>query len=173
MSLFDQVKNRLATNLKYTQLTLMTQPAQIVAFCQKLTPDERAGVRKGIESAFRWQPVAQIAQAMYPMLAAPHHGVSAEAMDLAKGGLVDGAVELMAMQNQPPPTPQFGMTSQQQATLAFAWAVLQRLEAPAAAAPPTAGAAARTPSDVRFCSSCGTRTQPGARFCSACGSALV
>lgn len=176
MGLFDQVKNRLATNFKFTQLTFMAQPAQIIAFCQKLTPEERAGVLKGIESAFRWQPVAQIAQAMYPMFAAPHHGVSDDAMDLIHGGFVSGGVELMAIQNQVPPTPQLGLTAQQQSALAFAWLVLRRLEG---GGMPVAGPATESstpsspaPSEVRFCSGCGTRTQVGAAFCSSCGRRL-
>jgi hypothetical protein len=128
MGIFDRIKNRLSNNFKSTQLMYMTQPAQIVAFCKNLTPAEREGVRKAIESAFKWQPVAQIAQAIFPMLTAPRHGVSAEAMDLINGGFISGGVDLMAMQNQRPASPQFGITGQQQASLSFAWWVLQQFD---------------------------------------------
>jgi len=102
---------------------------------------------------------------------------------LARGGFISGAVDMMAMQSQAPPPPQIGMTSQQQAALAFAWMVLQKLQtgvlpgpAPSAASPnasfavPSATAAAKT--EIRFCSGCGTRAQPNARFCNSCGRQL-
>jgi hypothetical protein len=127
MGLLQKAATRLATNFKSTQLSFMTQPAQIVAFCRALAPREREAVAKAIESAFRWQPVAQVAQAMYPMLAAPQPGVSDDAMDLIRGGFVGGGVDLMAMQNQASAAPQFGLTAQQQAALGLAWLVLQRL----------------------------------------------
>jgi hypothetical protein len=125
MGLFDQMKQRLSANWKYTQLSFMTDPRQIVAFCEKLSPEERGQVKQAIESAFRWQPVAQVAQAMFPALAGSTAGVSADALDLVRGGFVSGGVELMGMQ-QTAASPQLGLTPQQQAALSLAWLVLRR-----------------------------------------------
>ena len=126
MGLFNQITQRLSVNWKYTQLTFMTDPRQIVAFCEKLSPAERGQVKQAIESAFRWQPVAQVAQAMFPALAgSTAGGVSADALDLVRGGFVSGGVELMGMQ-QTAASPQLGLTPQQQAALSLAWLVLRR-----------------------------------------------
>jgi hypothetical protein len=98
MSLFDSVKSRLATNWKVTKLSFQTQPAEIARHCMELTPTERASAIKAIESMFRWQSVAQVAQAFFPAYSSGG-GVAADAADLAKGGFVSGAVDLMRMQN--------------------------------------------------------------------------
>jgi hypothetical protein len=84
MGLFDSLKNRVSANLKLTHLSFMTQQHEIVAFCQSLTQAERTVIIKGIESQFKWQSVAQIAQAVFPSYN-PGSGVSAEALDMVKG----------------------------------------------------------------------------------------
>ena len=130
MGFLDAMKNRLGANLKYVRLSYMTDPREIVPFCQGMTPQERTVVLKGIDSAFKWQPAAQLAQALYPALVHSNGGVSQEAKDLVMGGNVDAGVELMRIQSQPAMTPQFGMTPTQQAALSFAWVVLKALEQP-------------------------------------------
>jgi hypothetical protein len=104
----------------------------------------------------------------FPMLAAPHHGVSDDAMDLIHGGFISGGVDLIAMQNQAPPPPQFGLTGQQQAALSFAWLVLQRLQQRGTTvgvrAVEMAKADASASAGARFCTVCGLRSRPGAKF---------
>ncbi len=166
MGLLDSVKNRLSANLKLTQISYMSHPAQIVAFCQGLAPDERTAIMNGIDSAFKWQPVAQIAQAMFPSYYSG--GVSAEALDLVKGGQVSGGIELMRQQNQYYAPPSYGFTPAQQASLSFAWVVLNALNQQAGAAPPARPGAPAN----HFCSQCGKPIDSGARFCTHCGSRL-
>ena len=169
MGLLDSPKNRVSANFKLTQLSFMTHPAQIVAFCQGLAPDERAAVMKGIDSAFKWQPVAQIAQAMFPTYYSG--GVSEEALDLVKGGQVSGGVELMRQQNQYTAPPSFGFTPAQQAALSFAWVVLNALNQPATGAAAAASVRASGPANG-FCSQCGKPVESGSRYCPGCGSRL-
>jgi hypothetical protein len=126
---------------------------------------------KGIESQFKWQSVAQIAQAMFPSYNYGS-GVSAEALDMVKAGQVSGGVELMRMQNQGAPQPNWGMMPAQQAALSFAWIVLKGMEQhEAALAGKAAAAGARggiSDSEARFCTSCGAARNPG-RYCIQCG----
>ena len=114
MGLMDSLKHRFSTNMKITQLMYMTQPTDIVRFCQSLSREDRGDVVKGIESAFKWQPVAQIAQAFFPAQASS--GAVVDAVDLAQGGYVSGAVDLMRAQSQNVQA-QYGMTAMQQAAL--------------------------------------------------------
>jgi hypothetical protein len=127
MRLLKLLKDRVSTNLQLTRLSFMTQPHEIIAFCQGLTPAERASITKGIESQFKWQSVAQVAQAMFPTYNAGS-GVSAEALDMVKGGQISGGLELMRMENQAAAQPNWGMMPAQQAALSFAWMVLKRME---------------------------------------------
>jgi hypothetical protein len=128
MSVFASVKNRFATNWKVTKLSFQTQTAEIARQCMELTPAEQASAIKAIEAMFRWQPVAQVAQAFFAAYS-PGGGVAADAADLAKGGFVSGAVDLMSMQNQAAPQAvSGGMLPMQQAALSFAWIVLKSLE---------------------------------------------
>jgi hypothetical protein len=128
MSFFDSVKNRLATNWKFTKLSLQTQPAEIARLCMEMTPAERTSTIKTIESTFRWQSVAQVAQAFFPAYNSGG-GDAAAAADLAKGGFVSGAVDMMRMQNQAAPQAVAGgMLPVQQAALSYAWVVLKSLE---------------------------------------------
>jgi len=173
VGLFDAVKNRIASNVKLMQLSSMVRQDQILAFCQSLAPEERATILKGIESQFKWQPVAQIAQALFP---AQSQGVSAEARDMVLGGQVEGGLELMRMQNAAV-QPQFGMTPYQQAALSYAWMVLKGMgqrDAMAAGVKPEQHASAfappaTDPGTVKFCTSCGARREVGGRFCGQCG----
>jgi hypothetical protein len=171
MGLLDSLKDRFSANLKLTQLSFMTHPQQIVAFCEGLAPAERSAILKGIESQFKWQSVAQIAQAMFPSYNYGS-GVSAEALDMVKAGQVSGGVELMRMQNQGAPQPNWGMMPAQQAALSFAWIVLKGMEQhEAALAGKAAAAGARgeiSDSEARFCTSCGAARNPG-RYCIQCG----
>jgi hypothetical protein len=172
MGFLDSLKDRFSANLKLTRLSFMTQQHEIVAFCQGLTPAERARIIKGIESQFRWQSVAQVAQAMFPSYSYGN-GVSAEALDMVKSGQIDGGLELMRIENQAAAQPNWGMMPVQQAALSFAWMVLQGIEQREAALAyharseavhgATAGAA-----DAPCCASCGTRRSPG-RYCTNCG----
>jgi hypothetical protein len=127
MKLLKLLKDRVSTNLQLTRLSFMTQPYEIIAFCQGLTPAERAGITKGIESQFKWQSVAQVAQAMFPTYNSGS-GVSAEALDMVKGGQISGGLELMRMENQAAAQPNWGMMPAQQAALSFAWMVLKGME---------------------------------------------
>jgi hypothetical protein len=173
MGLFDSVKNRISSNVKLMQLSSMVRQDQITAFCQTLTTEERATILKGIEGQFKWQPVAQIAQALFP---AQSQGVSAEAHDMVLAGQVEGGLELMRMQNASV-QPQFGMTPYQQAALSYAWTVLKAMDqrdAMAAAVTRQQHASAMAPpaatSDpARFCTSCGARREASGRFCGQCG----
>ena len=170
MGLLDSLKGRLSANLKLTRLSFMTQPHDIMAFCQNLSPAKRAAIVKGIESQFKWQSVAQVAQGMFPSY---NYGVSAEALDMVKGGQISGGLELMRTENQAPAQGNWGMMPAQQAALSFAWMVLKRIEqrdaalahyVPAAAVhAATAGAAGEG-----FCASCGARRSLG-RYCANCG----
>jgi hypothetical protein len=156
--MFDSLKNRVSANVKVTQLSYMMHPDQIVTFCRALPPDDRAAVMKGIESTFKWMPVAQIAQSMFPSYYSG--GVSPEALDLVMGGQVQGGVDLMRQQNQYTPPPMYGFTAANQAALSFAWVVLNALQDQG------------RPSPARFCAQCGRALETGARFCGGCGSRL-
>lgn len=134
MGLFDSLKDRLAANLKLTRLSFMTQQHEIVAFCQGLTPDERAGIIKGIETQIKWQSLASVAQAMFPSFGSGG-GVSAEALDMVKGGQISGGLELMRIENQAAAQRNRGMMPAQQAALSFAWMVLKGMEQREAALP--------------------------------------
>jgi len=172
MGLMDSLKHRVSTNMKVTQLMFMTHPAQIIPFCQSLSPADRAEVIKGIENTFKWQPVAQIAQALFP--AQPTSNVAADAADLAKGGFVSGAVDLITMQSQPV-QPQYGMTQAQQAALSYAWMVLKNMESSSVPSSTSSFPASAVSSDggvtstALYCGQCGTRRPEGANFCSRCG----
>jgi hypothetical protein len=174
--------DRIKSNVRVQRLSFMTSAPAIVAFCQGLDPSERAEAIRGIESMFKWQPVAQIAQGLFSSYSAPH-GVSADAKDLVMGGYVSAGVELMAMQNQAQaPPPQFGMLPMQQVALSYAWTVLKALEQqssqPLPFAAPAASARAHAPTATapqpsrRFCTRCGAAASGSARFCGACGGAL-
>lgn len=172
MGLLDSLKDRFSANLKLTRLSFMTHPQEIIAFCEALTPAERTAIVRGIESQFRWQSVAQVAQAMFPSYNYGS-GVSAEALDMVKAGQVSGGVELMRMQNQAAPQPNWGMMPAQQAALSFAWIVLKGMEQHEAALAGNAAAAGASrettvSTDARFCTSCGARRNPG-RYCINCG----
>ena len=173
MGLMDSLKHRLSTNMKVTQLMFMTQPMAIVQFCRGLNREDRAGVLKGIESAFKWQPVAQIAQALFP--AQQSSNVAADAADLAKGGFISGAVDLMGMQSQSV-QPQYGMTAAQQAALSYAWTVLKSIEQQdgISRSPQVAQMEMQDPGEpaggALYCSRCGTKRPEGANFCNRCGS---
>ena len=172
MGLLDSLKDRFSANLKFTRLSFMTQPHEIVAFCQSLTAAERAVVIKGIESQFKWQSVAQVAQAMFPTYSYGS-GVSAEALDMVKGGQISGGVELMRMENQAASQPNWGMMPAQQAALSFAWMVLKGLDQREAApdykaSPVTSPDDPAGATDAAFCSSCGMRRNTG-RYCTNCG----
>jgi hypothetical protein len=162
------LKDRLSANLKLTRLSFMTQQHEIIVFCQGLSPADRAEIIKGIESQFKWQPLAQLAQAMFPSYNYGTGG-SPEALDMVKGGQISGGLELMRIENQAAQQPSWGMMPTQQAVLSFAWMVLkgieQRESALAYHAPKAAmdGAA-----DSVFCASCGKRRSPG-RYCANCG----
>jgi hypothetical protein len=137
-----------------------------------LTPAERSSVIKGIESQFRWHSVAQVAQAMFPSYNYGS-GVSAEALDMVKGGQISGGMELMRMQNQAVAQPGWGMMPAQQAALSFAWMVLKEIEqretALAYGAPPAdQQSEVQDASDTTYCTYCGTRRKPG-RYCINCG----
>ena len=127
MGLLDSLKDRVSSNLKFTRVTLMTQQHEIIAFCQSLTPAERGNIIKGIESHFKWQSVASVAQAMFPVQSYSG-GVSAEALDMVTHGQVSGGLELMRQQNYVAAQPAWGMMPQQQAALSFAWMVLKGME---------------------------------------------
>src|SRR5438105_3092268 len=114
MSLLDSFKNRIAVNLKVTRLSFMTRLDDILNYCLGFTREERQAALRNIESQFKWQPVAQMAQALYPTLFGGYKGVSPEAMDLVQGGYVDAGVKLMAMENQAPVAPAIGMLPIQQ-----------------------------------------------------------
>ncbi|MGH9875056.1 MAG: hypothetical protein ACRD9S_21585 [Pyrinomonadaceae bacterium] len=157
MRFFDAMKDRLSSNLKFVKLSYLTRPDEIIQFCQSLTPGERDVVLKGIESSFKWQPVALIAQAFYPTVVGPS-GVSEDAMDLVRGGFVEGGIELMKSQSQPPPQ-QFGMTATQQAVYSFAWVVLKAIEQESNAAP----------ASVAVCRGCRARRRSADPFCQSCG----
>ena len=159
MGVFDAVKTRIGSNLKFVQLSYMTHPADIIQFCRSLAPDDRVVVLKGIESSFKWQPAAQLAQTLFPALCHSGGGVSQEAKDMALGGDVSAAVRMMSWENQAPPTPQFGMTATQQATLSFAWVVLKALEQEDSGAP----------ASVAVCRACGERRRSADPFCAHCG----
>ena len=171
MGLLDSLKDRFSANLKLTQLSFMTQPHEIAAFCERLTPAERLAIIKGIENQFKWQSVAQTAQAMFPSY---YHGsgVSAEALDMVRSGQISGGLELMRMENQAAPQPNWGMMPAQQAALSFAWTVLKGMEQREAAsgynAPPSIENDPPGESDAAFCTSCGTRRKLG-RYCTNCG----
>jgi hypothetical protein len=172
MGLLDSLKDRFSANLKFTRLSFMTQPHEIITFCQGLTPAERSSVIKGIESQFRWHSVAQVAQAMFPSYNYGS-GVSAEALDMVKGGQISGGMELMRMQNQAVAQPGWGMMPAQQAALSFAWMVLKEIEqretALAYGAPPAdQQSEVQDASDTTYCTYCGTRRKPG-RYCINCG----
>lgn len=104
----------------------MTNPRDIVTFCQGMENAERTEMIKGIESQFKWQSVAQVAQMMYPSYTSGGL-VSEEALDMVKSGQISGGLELMRLQNQTTQSPSFGMTTSQQAALAFAWLILNGL----------------------------------------------
>src|SRR5678816_2064106 len=104
MGFFDRVMDRVSSNVRLTQLSWMTQPDQIIAFCRGVSAAERAALIKGIEGQFRWQSVALIARAILPSSAYGAY-VSDEALGMAIGGQVDGALDLMRMEN--PATPQY------------------------------------------------------------------
>jgi hypothetical protein len=159
MGLFDSVKNRLAVNLKVTKLSFQTKPAEIVRQCKELTPAERPVALKAIEAMFRWQPVSQIAQQMFPAYSYGG-GVSDEAKDLVMGGCVDAGVELMRQQNQVAAPAYGGMLPIQQAALSFAWIVLKALDQPAPRAASGGGG---------FCTGCGSRRPSVGVFCASCG----
>lgn len=164
MGLFDSLKDRLSANLKLTRLSFMTQPHDIIAFCQGLTPVERASIMKGIESQFKWQSVAQVAQAMFPSYSYGG-GVSAEALDMVKSGQVSGGAELMRMENQAATQQQWGMLPVQQASLSFAWTVLRGIEQRETVldhhslTEAVHGATASAARDA-FCTSCGATPPP-------------
>jgi hypothetical protein len=162
VGLLNALKNRVSTNLKVTQLSYMSHPSQIAAFCRALPPDEQAAVMKGIEGAFKWLPVAQIAQSMFP--AYYSGGVSPEALDLVMGGQVSGGIELMRQQNQYVAPPSYGFTPAQQASLSFAWVLLNALKQAGSNQP---SPMARGPDDR--CAHCGKSLEPSAKFCSGCG----
>jgi hypothetical protein len=173
MGLIDALKDRFSANLKLTRLSFMSQPQQIVTFCRALTPAERTAILRGIESQFKWQSVARVAQAMFPSYTSGS-GVSAEALDMVQAGHVSAGVELMRMQNQAAPPLNWGMLPAQQAALSFAWIVLKGLEqheaAPAghAAAEGAPSTRRRSPTHARHCASCGARKNPGL-YCVQCG----
>jgi hypothetical protein len=163
MGVLDSIKNRLSLNLKVTKMSFMTNPASIIEYCQTFTSEERLLALKNIEAQFRWQPIAKMAQVLYPVFSGPHGGVSPEAMDLVRGGYVDAGVKLMSMQNQAPVAPNLGMLPIQQSALSFAWIILKALEQ----------CDATSKSSYRsFCPSCGSRQQGIGRFCSNCGHSL-
>jgi NADH pyrophosphatase NudC (nudix superfamily) len=176
MGVFDSMKNRIALNLKVTKMSFMTHPGSIVEYCQTFTPEERLLALKNIDAQFRWQPIAQMAQALYPALWGPHGGVSAEALDLVRGGQVDAGLKLMSIENQAPVAPNMGMLPMQQSALSFAWVVLKALEQREAAtkssyAASVSGSFARS-QQASFCPSCGSQQQGNDRFCRNCGSSL-
>ena len=178
MGFLDSVKNRLALNLKLTKISFMVNRNDIVQACQAMSKDERAGALNSIEGMFRWQPIAQIAGALFPNYYSS--GVSDEALDLVRGGYVQGGVDLMRSQSQPI-QPQYGMLPIQQAALSFAWLVLKAFDQRDATAalppplrvppPPFPGTA--PPTEAKFCSACGTPRFPGGRFCGNCGAPFV
>jgi hypothetical protein len=127
MGLFDAVKQKLSTNLQLTRQSFMTGPQQIVAFCRGVDAASRSDMIRAIESQFKWQSVAQLAQAMFPAYGSGSH-VSEEALDMVKGGQISGGLELMRMENQSFSTANPGMTPAQQAALTFAWIVLTGME---------------------------------------------
>ena len=77
----------------------MTNPNELVAYCQAMRPSERTEIIKGIETQFKWQSIAQVAKAMFPSHISGGY-VSEEALDMVKSGQVGGGVELMRWQNQ-------------------------------------------------------------------------
>jgi hypothetical protein len=181
MGLMDQIKNRLTTNWKIQRLSFMTSQREIVMYCRALEPAERPAIMQGIESMFKWQPVAQMAQGLFSSYFTPSGGVSDDAKDLVKGGYVDAGVELMRLENQPQVSQmQLGMTPMQQMALCYAWTVLRMLEEPGsvATAQPAgsaglAQAVTAPPGDApAFCSQCGTKTKAGGLFCTKCGNRL-
>lgn len=175
MGLMDQIKNRLTTNWKLQRLSLMSTQAEILMYCRDLDPAERTSVMHGIESQFKWQPVAQVAQGLFSSYFTPSGGVSDDARDLIKGGYVDAGVELMRLENQPQVSQmQLGMTPLQQMALSYAWTVLRMLEQERAAATEgPAQAVTASPGDApAYCSQCGAKTKTGALFCTKCGSRL-
>jgi hypothetical protein len=127
MGLFDALKEKFSTNLKLTRLSFMTQQHEIYAFCQSQAPAERAALIKGIESQFKWQSVAQIAQAMFPSYGSGA-GASAETLDMVKAGHISAGLELMRIDNQATAQPNWGMLPAQQAALSFAWMVLKAMK---------------------------------------------
>jgi hypothetical protein len=174
LGLLDSFKNRLSSNLKLTRLSFMTQQHEIIGYCQGLTQAERAAILHGIESQFKWQSVAQVAQAMFPSYNYGG-GVSAEALDMVKGGQISGGIELMRQENQAVTQPQWGgMTPAQQAALSFAWMILKGMELREAAdsqhpsVAPRAGTPSAGPPDAAFCVACGTHRSSG-RYCTNCG----
>jgi hypothetical protein len=178
MGLMDRMK----ANCRVTQLSWMTFPQQIAAACQSWSPEERAAVLRGIESTFKWAPVAQIAQGMFAQYFQPSGGVSPESVDMVIHGQVEGGLALMRQENQQQAsTMQWGLTPAQQAALSYAWTVLKAMEQremmgptarAAAAAAPEGPAAESTGAAPNFCSQCGSRVEAGARFCARCGHQL-
>jgi hypothetical protein len=124
MGLFDTLKEKVSTNLKLTRVSFMTQQHEIYTFCQSQTPAERAALIKGIEGQFKWQSVAQIAQAMFPSYSSGG-GPSAEVLDMVKAGHINAGLEMMRIDNQATAQPNWGMLPAQQAALSFAWMVLK------------------------------------------------
>jgi hypothetical protein len=173
MGLLNSFKERLSLNLKVTKLSFMTNPNDILQYCQAFTPGERSLALKNIESQFKWQPIAKIAQAMYPTLYGSHGGVSADAMDLIQGGYVEAGVKLMGIENQPPVAPNFGMLPIQQCALSFAWVALNAMQQRDAVLTSSSaslrGSAPLHTASYGFCSSCGSPRELGAYFCTRCG----
>jgi hypothetical protein len=166
-------------NLRVTQLSYLTTPQQIATTCAGWNADERAEVLRGIESTFRWAPVAQVAQSLFAPYFQQGGGVSPEATDMVIHGQIEGGLELMRQQNSPTPQASWGLTSGQQAALSYAWMVLKASEQRdlAGHSVSTASPTRHATDDVRtvaahFCSQCGARAEHGARFCSSCGAPL-
>jgi len=170
MGLLDSLKDRAASNLKFTRLTFMNQQNEIIAFCQSLTPNDRVNIIKGIESHFKWQSVASVAQALFPAQSYGG-GVSAESLDMVTHGQIGGGLELMRQENQvAPQQTAWGMMPQQQAALSFAWLVLKGMEQRESLlrqSPATTATSGRPPNSA-FCTSCGLKRCPGL-YCVHCG----
>lgn len=170
MNFLNSIKNRIAVNLKVTKLSFMTQPNHIIRTCHDFSAEERSQAIKAIESMFRWQPVAQMAQSMFPSYYSGG-GVSPEALDMASHGQVSGGLELMRLENQAAPASMGGMLPIQQAALSFAWTVLKALEQQPSRSNP-AVSAPDSVSTKRFCPDCGQRRSSEGRFCTGCGKAF-
>jgi hypothetical protein len=65
MSLFECLKDKLATNLKVSRLSLMTDRPEIVRYCEDLNASERTAVLNAIETQFKWESIAETAQATF------------------------------------------------------------------------------------------------------------